>query len=607
MDLEEEFHQAVGSDDVEKVQQMLSTGFRCHGKNRDEEYPLWVAARRGNVRMLRALIEAEEHVDWGHNRSILYIAAEHGHADAVAYLGEKFDRLVGYLSDKRYRSPFLCAVSKGHVEVVRVLANLGTNLEDADRKGKNALIIATKSGDEEMVKALLETKIYIDKFDKKGRSALRHAMENRNLRIAEMLLKAGAIPSCSRDNSHYSAFGFAASIGYTSGLELMANYGVWEHKANRALEQAVSFGRHGAVKFLLGRGADPNHRTTCDKSLFQKCFGSSSRGIMELLVDAGADPNANCGEGTPLHIAVSREHPNLVKKLIAAGAVIDARIQRSGQTPLICAAFEEKTEIVKILVDAGADPNAIDNRKETPLLNAVSKSNADTIKVLLDAGADPNLPGAKSPLRVAAAWSKVKIAKLLVDAGADIDDVSDPSRIPPLGAAIERERSDMIDFLLKIGADPNVQGYSLNLAILQRNEDLTKKLLDNGADPNAPLDDRKSPLDAAWSNVNLGIVKVLLQAGADPATFGHRMSVAVGGNPTESFEALTMINSQLRVPRLSILCLRIIKLKRNRVHIPAWLPPILLAFPWEWERGDDESSKRSFDESEEESDAKRRK
>jgi ankyrin repeat protein len=133
------------------------------------------------------------------------------------------------------------------------------------------------------------------------------------------------------------------------------------------------------VELLLAAGADPN--CGCPMSL-AKCPLIARR-----LLDAGARPcslhSVSCGA--------------IAKMLIDAGADVMQRGRWDGKTPLHKTRAYHCPEVVRQLLNAGADPNALDNMRRTPLHEAVDDamvegldaSRADIIKMLLEAGADP--------------------------------------------------------------------------------------------------------------------------------------------------------------------------------------------------------------------------
>src|SRR5260221_619896 len=110
------------------------------------------------------------------------------------------------------------------------------------------------------------------------------------------------------------------------------------------------------------------------------------------LLDAGADVNATCHNGSAVQFAAAKGDAVMLRLLLGRGARTDAV---SGQAPLLMAAANEHTETVRALVEAGADVNIRDENGVTALLVAAVNGQADMGKVLLDAHATPNVLAAR--------------------------------------------------------------------------------------------------------------------------------------------------------------------------------------------------------------------
>ena len=134
------------------------------------------------------------------------------------------------------------------------------------------------------------------------------------------------------------------------------------------LNLAVRFGTTEAMKFLIDFGADVNQNGDDNGNplIYYAVHGCKSE-VVKTLIDAGADPTArDCAGGTPLHIAVFRNLPEIVKILVEAGE--DVNVVAGGNTPLHLATWcSTRTEIMKILIDSGADLMARDGCGKTPL------------------------------------------------------------------------------------------------------------------------------------------------------------------------------------------------------------------------------------------------
>ena len=151
---------------------------------------------------------------------------------------------------------------------------------------------------------------------------------------------------------------------------------------------------------------------------------------------------------TPLSLAVKAQAPEMVRFLLEAGADPDATTQnafRLYDTPLSLAVKAQTTEMVRILVEAGADPNKSLQQAfrlyDTPLSLAVKAQTTEMVRILVEAGTDPN--------------KSLQQAFRLYDT--------------PLSLAVKAQATEMVRVLLEAGADPNKslqQDFRLSLSPL---------------------------------------------------------------------------------------------------------------------------------------------
>jgi len=149
------------------------------------------------------------------------------------------------------------------------------------------------------------------------------------------------------------------------------------------------------VRVLLAADADINGRDRDGETALMKAteYRSDIR-VVRALLSAGADVNVRNRYGsTPLREAAGYAH-NLpaVQALLAAGAQVDARNGNDGCTALARAAQRHNdVQVVRTLLDAGADANARCRDGSTPLMQAAIFSGPEVVAALLDAGADKSL------------------------------------------------------------------------------------------------------------------------------------------------------------------------------------------------------------------------
>ena len=271
-----------------------------------------------------------------------------------------------------------------------------------------------------------------------------------------------------------------------------------------------------------------------------------------------ADVNRRNPDGsTPLQWAVYNGDVAEVKRLLRAGA--DASIaNKYGATPMSLAAETANTEVLKVLLEVGADVESPNADGQTALLSVARTGNVEAAKLLLDRGAKVDAKekwGGQTPLMWASARRHPAMMQLLIARGADVNAASidrnyqrhvtaegrpkslDSGGLTPLLYAARENCRACVDVLLKNKADidlPDPDGATpLLVAVMNANWDLAKQLVDAGADVNqwdvfgeAPLytaidlrnriDGGRASIDAPNTTTGLGILKLLLDRGADP-------------------------------------------------------------------------------------------
>jgi ankyrin repeat protein len=189
--------------------------------------------------------------------------------------------------------------------------------------------------------------------------------------------------------------------------------------------------------------------------------------IAALLLKAGAKQTANQFGVTPLSLACVNGG-ELVTLLLDAGADPQAALP-GGETVLMTAARTGRTGPVKALLEKGAKADAADARGQTALLWAAAEGHAAVMELLLKAGADPRtrLKAGFTPLLVAARNGKSEAVRVLLKAGADANDAVETkqgrgrgmakSGTSALLLAVENGHFELAVALVEAGADPNDQ------------------------------------------------------------------------------------------------------------------------------------------------------
>jgi ankyrin repeat protein len=232
---------------------------------------------------------------------------------------------------------------------------------------------------------------------------------------------------------------------------------------------------------------------------------------VDRLLKSGADPNVRAEGLSALHYAVMADSRQIIERLLAERVDVDAP-DRLGPALYKSVVFG-KYKAFDVLLEYGAEPNQtwMGATALTQLLS--NRGSAKFVRMLIDYGADPNLVGLdkRTPLETAAYLGSPESIDVLLAMG---------TRCGPaegwksLSYAVEANRLDNIDCLIRHGVDPNGKGpYALT--VFQQfvgdvyRVETVKHLVDVGADPELPLADGKTPIQIAKMRNNWEMIDFL--------------------------------------------------------------------------------------------------
>jgi ankyrin repeat protein len=252
-----------------------------------------------------------------------------------------------------------------------------------------------------------------------------------------------------------------------------------------ALFAAIRAGSTAEVERLLKAGANPNIADADGTPALMAATLFGGADLVKLLLDRGADPNrSGVGGTTALMWAV----PNLekVRLLVAHGANVNARSETDRTAFLVSASYPRTLDVLRLLLDRGADLRAQDRAGATALALAVRSADVDVVRFLVERGLDPNaltpaarragvarndlptaeflLSKAPSPaqdlLGTVATWQPVNVVARWIEAGGDVNSslAAQYARTPLMNAVTsEAEGADTLKLLLDKGANPNAE------------------------------------------------------------------------------------------------------------------------------------------------------
>ena len=518
--------------------------------NRDGETPLFVATSRRHKDCVQLLLQAG--ADWRASDLLgdtpIHKAARWGDQTTLSLLAKYAD--VNFL-DSSGQTPLHVAAEYGHANCLFELLKHNANISLEDRQGITPLHLAAQGGHIDIVTALLEAGA--DPNGDLDYSPLYFAALIRHAECFTLLLNAGA--KVRSDMKHrYAECGNLDALllvmnvdknihepdkdgrtilhllararsldGDTSLLEgALSDVGMdmnlADNEGNTALHYAIeSDSKSDLVSTLVRLGADVNAKDSHGTTPLHTATHKGCAGIVQILIEAGADANILTRQGdSPLRIAVSGEYLNRFRILLPLTSEANINgYDRRGLTPLLIAAGNRDDKSVKLLLNAGADPNKSScpeishGSPVTPLKTAISKYDVETTDTLLQHGA----------LFDSAAYDS--LAGIYNDFGTDTRDQSERNRLP--------QRRKLLAIMLKHGMDPS---KTISEPVGNRNTTLLHILCDNSA----PIEDIRVLLDHDNSTINIinargdtplasyisfaetlriGVVRTLLENGAD--------------------------------------------------------------------------------------------
>jgi uncharacterized protein len=393
------------------------------------------------------------------------------------------------------------AAYRDDLESVELLVRAGANVKVTNRYGVAPLTLAVANGNGAMVETVLKAGADPNTTLPGGETALMTAARVGVLASVKALIARGAIVDAKDDKHGQTALMWAAAEGHAPVVEMLIELGA-DYKARLAsgmtpLLFAVREGRADVVRALLKAGAEVNELVPVDGGRRRAIGGRAlPPGATPLLVavmnahfelaaqllDAGADPNASLTGYTALHAIVPVRKPGvgdndpapqgsgsmssleLVKKLVAAGADLNARMPRRanltntrlnevGATPFLLAAQTADAELMKTLVALGADPFIPNVNNSTALIVAAGLATRspgedagteeevlEAVQVALDLGIDIDAVdmNGETAMHAAAYKNLPKVVKFLASKGAKIDVWNTPDKFgwTPLAIAV---------------------------------------------------------------------------------------------------------------------------------------------------------------------------
>jgi ankyrin repeat protein len=399
-------------------------------------------------------------------------------------------------------TPLQWAVYDGDVSEVRRLLKAGANVSLANNYGATPMGLAAEVGNAEIIKLLLEAGADAESPNADGQTALLAVARTGNVEAAKLLLDRGAKVDAREKWGGQTALMWASARRHPQMMQLLISRGadVNARSIDRDYQRHVT--AEGRPKSLDSGGFTP-----LLYAARENCMA-----CVKVLLDNHADIDLPDPDGvSPLLVAIMNVNWDLAKQLIQAGAdvnqwdiygeaplftTIGLRNQLSGGHASIDPLNQtDGMTILRMLLERGANTNmqlffrpanvrgSTNTRGSTPLIRAATNADLEVVKLLLEHGADANVIMADRQTAIMAVLAgrasetqALELIRVLHDAGADVNVV-----------ALVNHREETRG------------GTALHYAVRKRYKEVIKKLASYGINMNAKDQDGLTALDYTQS------------------------------------------------------------------------------------------------------------
>jgi len=406
-------------------------------------------------------------------------------------------------------TPLQWAVYDQDIDKVRDLIRTGADVNAANNYGANAMQLAAEVAHLALLEILLDAGADTDSVNPEGQTALMLVARTGNIRAAELLINHDATIDAREQWGQQTALMWASARRQPAMMDLLIGEGADINAISAVRDYNSHVTAEGRAKRLDRGGLTP-----LMFAVRENCLS-----CVQLLIKHGVDLNFSDPDGvSPLLLAILNENWDIAKSFIEASADVQ-QWDMFGQAPLFAAAGNRRNPglkvdglinetqgmtIVRMLLEAGANPNmqlfyrpakargGPLSRGTTPLIRAASNGDLDLIKLLLEYGAEANLPQADLQTAVSALSGSrgdqdqlLEALELLISAGVDLNVMAVPHHL-------QRARG----------------GTPLHYAVRARNDKMVQALVEFGTDIDGKDIDGLTALDYAESNGHVGFLSL---------------------------------------------------------------------------------------------------
>jgi ankyrin repeat protein len=498
---------AVLNHDSMQAGLLLDAGVYTEQRDARGRTPLGIAVENCDLAAVFMLLNAHANVNstYANHVCILGIALERGDAVLIHTLLEAGARPVGLMPDGEEILPWV--IRQGRLDLVKTMMQAGTDPHLKDRHGNPLLHVAMESGRRDLMESLIELGADPGGTNAAGQTTLQLALQQGWVDVLPRLAAAGADPNaCGPDGR--TLLEQAVDEANPQQVDLLLSIGADPNQRQNpdarpsAMQQVFENPSSTLLEIFLKRGARPPSNDWAPwlwQTLQQRDFPkaqlllshgarASSPGptgmlpveyatltgafnFVKLLLDYGAPP------GRSLDLVCARGDHAMVAFLLASGLTPRAPRFPSRDSLLASALRNHQDRVAELLIQYGADTQLSPPEGQSLFLLAIATGCPRAVKLLLEAGANPNAsfalpvssaflqqvrPGVMrwllhmdrkvTPLMLAADSGNVHTARYLIKAGAKTQVWTRVAELWPMDLAARR--GDVSMMRLFLGQDP---------------------------------------------------------------------------------------------------------------------------------------------------------
>ena len=410
---------AAHNGDSETGKLLIAAGANVKATNRYGVSALIETAILGDVAMMDALLKAgaDANSTYGAGETSLMLAARTGNLNAVKLLIDRGANVNGADEFKGY-TPLMFAATENQPAVAKLLIERGANVNAASRRFQFGELKSASGG------ALMERA-------EGGMTPLHYAAREGSVETGEVLIAGGADVNAPEPQHKFTPMLIAVYNGKYDFVSLLIKHGAnvndgslymaielrnmdtYSNRPNPP-ETDRTLTATDIVKMLLAHGADPNQvfeknppqiqtqgtvTVPAGATAFYRAVKAADLTVMRMLLDKGANAGlAIKNGGTPLMLAAGGGPARTQEEEV---------VDKAGRA--------DPVEVVKMILDAGADINAVNDQENTAVHLAAQRGSDKVLQYLVSRGAKLDLKNkqGKTPVEVAPKRTAELIAKLM--------------------------------------------------------------------------------------------------------------------------------------------------------------------------------------------------